>query len=318
MEQRYIANNLPAQALGSTCIELLQAALQKVLEATPPLEKYSEGHLGGLFTGYTGLAYLFLQISAIQPRLQVLGHETLHWARQYLEGDRGSLYLQRGNCGLASEKLSYEAILACITGDISDVVVFLSNIPTLLGPYATATGDPFPSELANGRAGALYLLRMVRHWVPASAPFIESPMLRLAEKIIATDNDGFGHWQWDGTRHFGAGHGDIGIITQIVLSVPSLAAQLSNRLADLIALQLPDGNWPPSESSLRHGKSSGIVQWCHGAPGFISSLQALRPFFPELRQEVDSAIARAQELTWRHGLLIKEPSLCHGILGNAL
>ena len=61
-----------------------------------------------------------------------------------------------------------------------------------------------------------------------------------------------------------------------------------------------------------------LVQWCHGAPGFAYSLQALRPYFPQLQGRIDVAVAEAQELVWKQGLLTKEPSLCHGIFGNAL
>jgi len=135
---------------------------------------------------------------------------------------------------------------------------------------------------------------------------------------MSTDDDGRGNWEWHGKRYFGAAHGDIGIITQVVLSNPSLAPQLARRLEKLLELQLSDGNWPSSARSLKEGKTASLIQWCHGAPGFLYSLQSLRPYFPELQNRIDSAIEKGQSVTWRHGLLTKEPSLCHGIFGNAL
>ncbi|KAK7422305.1 hypothetical protein QQZ08_009527 [Neonectria magnoliae] len=317
MAQRYISNNLPAQTLGTAPKEILPYTLALVLKYTPPLPAYTEQHLGGLFTGYTGLAYLFLQLSAMHPDLQVAGHDLLYWSRQYLAGDRGHLVME-GKCGIGSEKLSFEAVRACVTKKQEHVIELLSNIPRLLGPFPTPQDDPFPSEIAHGRAGTLYLLRMVKHWVPEYAPLIESPLRRLTETIMNTDDDGRGNWEWHGRRFFGAGHGDIGIITQLVLSNPSLAPELSSRLEKLLELQTSDGNWPDSGRCLREGRTPNLVQWCHGAPGFVYSLLSLRPYFPSLHEQIDTAVKRGQGLIWRHGLLTKEPSLCHGIFGNAL
>ncbi|KAM0561155.1 hypothetical protein ACHAPJ_003659 [Fusarium lateritium] len=318
MAQRYISNNLPAQSLGSDPKELLTYALELVVRHTPPRDTYHDRHLGGLFTGYTGLAYLFLQLSELHPGLRISGNGLMFWAQRYLDGDRGELVLEKGNCGISSEKLSFQAVRACVTKDENHLVEFLSNIPRLLGPYSSPQDDAFPSEIPYGRAGALYMLRMVRYWVPGSEAIIESPIRRLAERILATDDDGRGNWEWHGKRYFGAAHGDIGIITQLVLSNPSLAPQLTSRLEKLLELQLSDGNWPSSARSLKEGKNASLIQWCHGAPGFLYSLTSLRPYFPELEDRIDSAIEKGQSIIWRHGLLTKEPCLCHGIFGNAL
>lgn len=320
MDKKYISNNFPIQSLSAPPSELLQLTLEQLVRTTPPKASYSgiHGELGGLFTGYTGLAYFFLRLSAMYPDLTIHGHPALHWAKQYLDGKRPKLVLEKGNCGIASEKLSYEAVKACVTGDLMDLMKFIANIPAILGPFPPAEGDPYPSELAYGRAGTLYLLRMVRHWVPNSESFVDSPLSRVAEKIMETDDDGNGNWEWHGKRYFGASHGDIGIITQLVLSDPSLAPDLAERLEDLIDTQLEDGNWPTSSRSFQRGKGADLVQWCHGAPGFIHSLQTLKPYFPTHQEEIDAAIKRAQDLVWKHGLLTKEPTLCHGIIGNAL
>lgn len=318
MDQRYISNNMPAQALSSTPATLLQTALEQVIKTTPPLHRYSTRQLGGLYSGYTGLAYLFLQLSSTHPHIRVHGHSLHTWARRYLEGDRGELRLERGNCGIACEKLSYEALLVCLTHDHEDLVNFLSNMPMLLGPYPHTPGDPFSSELIYGRSGTLYLLRIIKKWAPQFSTYLDSPMHRIAERIMRTDDDGRGNWEWHGKRYFGAGHGEIGIITQLILTEPSLASELEDRLKDLLALQMSDGNWPSSERKMREGKPAKLTQWCHGAPGFIYSLESLLPYFPHLHEQIIQAISKAQHVVWRHGLLTKEPSLCHGIFGNAL
>ncbi|KAL1843663.1 hypothetical protein VTK73DRAFT_2789, partial [Phialemonium thermophilum] len=100
----------------------------------------------------------------------------------------------------------------------------------------------------------------------------------------------------------------------LVLTTPPVAPRLEATLARLLDAQLGDGNWPSSEGHPgRH-----LVQFCHGAPGFVLSLLSLRPYFPALQDRVDAAIKKARECIWEQGLLRKEPSLCHGILGNAL
>jgi lantibiotic modifying enzyme len=155
------------------------------------------------------------------------------------------------------------------------------------------------------------------------ATCIDSPIDRLIEKMIEKNEDGDFDWTWHGKRYLGAAHGEIGIITQLVLSKPSLAGHFANRMKKLLDLQ-KGGNWPSSELDGETGRKD-LVQWCHGAPGFIYSLEALRPHFPamrpshpDMRVRIDAVLADAKELVWEKGLLTKEPSLCHGILGNAL
>jgi len=61
------------------------------------------------------------------------------------------------------------------------------------------------------------------------------------------------------------------------------------------------------------------VQLCHGAPGFVTSLLAIRQHFaPALQAKMDTAVAKARACIWKEGMLRKEPCLCHGIFGNAL
>jgi lantibiotic modifying enzyme len=65
-------------------------------------------------------------------------------------------------------------------------------------------------------------------------------------------------------------------------------------------------NWPPVTPATR--RSDAVrVQWCHGAPGIVSTLGDLMP--------LDLAVAGG-ELTWRAGPLRKGAGLCHGTAGN--
>jgi hypothetical protein len=245
-------------------------------------------------------------VAAERPQLLIAGHPAIHWARQYVEGSRGKLTLDPRHCGIGNERLAFRAVRAAITMDLSHVNQFLvdtAEVPT--------SGD-FPDELLYGRAGTLYMLRMMRHWVPDSPPLVQPHIDMITRKIVSRGPA----WKWHGQRYLGAVHGDIGILTQIILTSPNLASKCEEKLDQLLDMQLPDGNWPVCEGD--GNTDPGLVQFCHGAPGFVVSLLALRLGFPNLHVKIDAAIQNARRCIWEKGLLRKAPNLCHGIFGNAL
>lgn len=61
-------------------------------------------------------------------------------------------------------------------------------------------------------------------------------------------------------------------------------------------------NWPPGP-----GHPLDRVQWCHGAPGIVSTIGDLMP---------EDLLLGGAETTWRYGPLDKGPGLCHGTAGN--
>ena len=172
----------------------------------------------------------------------------------------------------------------------------------------------YPDELLYGRAGTLYLLRMVRTWVSGCDDLIGPAIAEVENAMLGNAPN----WKWRGKRYLGAAHGDIGIVTQLVLTSPELAPRLEDTLSRLLEMQREDGNWPSSEEAASLGGGKGLVQFCHGAPGFVTSLLSLREFFPNLHDKIDAAVERGRECIWQQGLLKKEPCLCHGIFGNAL
>jgi hypothetical protein len=309
MEQRYLVLDSPnLLSLGNTD-GYLTAALEDIVANYPPRNKYPHEVLQGLWSGPTGAAYLLLQVSSIKPDLIIRGQPAEKWARAYVmaPGSRGhNLRLGSHGCGISDEKLAYEAVRAAVSKDLSHVRDFVSSVSQILSV------EEYPDELLYGRAGTLYLLRMVRHWVPGSNHLVDPAIAEISNTIM---NRG-PHWKWHGRRYLGAVHGDIGILTQLVLASPSLAPRLQPILERLLTIQLSDGNWPSSEESGGTGK--GLVQFCHGAPGFVVSLSAMRPHFPGLQDKIDDGIRKGRECIWNQGLLKKEPNLCHGIFGNAL
>ena len=180
--------------------------------------------------------------------------------------------------------------------------------------FASVQLDPRAgNEWLYGRAGYLYFLRIVKAQFIGDA---EATKLidNTADSIIRAIMNCARPWTWHGSAYLGAAHGTIGIVTQIVLTNPAWAPELAPELEAFLAYQYDSGNWP---SSLPPGQDR-LVQVCHGAPGVIISLQSIKQYFPELRDKIDATIAKGKVCIKERGLLTKEPSLCHGISGNAL
>jgi lantibiotic modifying enzyme len=105
-------------------------------------------------------------------------------------------------------------------------------------------------------------------------------------------------------QFIGPAHGFAGCV--LALGDEPGVAETARRYA-----HVEDGlaNWAPRAASdgLKGGDGLIRVQWCHGAPGIVSSLGRLL--------DEDLALAGG-ELTWRAGPLVKGPNLCHGTAGN--
>jgi hypothetical protein len=129
-----------------------------------------------------------------------------------------------------------------------------------------------------------------------------------------------GVWLWEQdmygsrTRYVGAGHGWAGNLYPLwrgraLLSDERQAELRARTLAGLERLALVEGdaaNWPP----LAGDAGKLLVQWCHGAPGVITSLR-----HAELPEALPLLIKGA-ELVVRAGPLIKGVGFCHGTDGN--
>jgi hypothetical protein len=111
-------------------------------------------------------------------------------------------------------------------------------------------------------------------------------------------------------RYLGPAHGFAGCVLALSAEPDD---DLTRRVGEVARREavVQDGlaNWPPTASiPLEHHRTGQIrTQWCHGAPGIVTSLGQLL--------DEDLAIAGG-ELTWRAGPLAKGANLCHGTAGN--
>ena len=82
----------------------------------------------------------------------------------------------------------------------------------------------------------------------------------------------------------------------------------------------------PVDAEHADENDDALVQWCHGAPGFLMFFSALVrraalspstcPLLPELRSAIVTATTRGGELVYARGLLRKGVGFCHGVGGN--
>ena len=119
-------------------------------------------------------------------------------------------------------------------------------------------------------------------------------------------------------RSIGAGHGFASnahsLLRGETLLEPNRRMELHRRAAETATrfALVEDGraNWPTIADpfwAAQEGQEIR-VQWCHGAPGVITSLATV--------EGMDDLLAAAGELAWEAGPLVKGHGLCHGTAGN--
>ena len=315
---RYFNNPAPPLLKVPNPRTHLLRSLTKIVTECPPQNpwKLSLGgklQVKGLFAGPTSIAYLFLTLTRTHPDLAILNKDAKHWCTAYLGCGQETLPFTTvdGNpdsheLGIANEFLAYHCVKAAVAQDLGEVDIVLEAL-------ANSNVDPALNEIIKGRAGALALLRFLRHWLPESSAKVNTAMKPLINVALENSNP----WTFRKEQYLGAIHGDIGILTQIVLCDPSYAPRLEDKLSALLDLQTESGNWPVKDPA------SGSRVWefnhlCLGAPGFMFSLTALRPHFPTLETRIDNAVTKGRQCIWKKGILTKRPCLCHGTTGNGL
>ncbi len=122
------------------------------------------------------------------------------------------------------------------------------------------------------------------------------------------------------SQYVGPAHGFAGNVLALSLDGGLLGgerrAELERRAvatATTLALREDDlANWPPvvGQPFVRKGRIR--TQWCHGAPGMVSSLAGLAAD----DEAFGDLLLAGGELTWRAGPLAKGGGLCHGTAGN--
>jgi hypothetical protein len=184
---------------------------------------------------------------------------------------------------------------------------------------AIAANVAHPSnEVLVGAPGTMLVARAM-HARTGEERFAE--LWRASARTLFARQEADGLWTQDlygsVTRYVGAGHGFAGAVLALRGALEWLddpAALVARAVSSTRELALVDGdraNWP----ILATGPIPGTpprVQWCHGAPGIITSLAALAPD----DDEHGALLEAGGELVWHVGPIAKSASLCHGTAGN--
>ncbi|KAL2205729.1 hypothetical protein CC79DRAFT_1334099 [Sarocladium strictum] len=313
MTDRYIENDTaPCLSEPDPRSQLLKSLTKLVTNYAPRkpwIDTFKEKPQG-LWTGPTSVAYLFFWLSKIYPDLSVEGRLPAEWCERYLDCGSEELTSPKdlNGWGIKNEYLAYNVVKAVATEDM----LYVEKVTNAL-----TTDFDCPklfNEHLSGRAGTLALLRILRHWMPGTSALVSGCMKPLIDHIM-----GEIPWTFSGHRYIGAAHGDIGILTQLVLCDNSMGMdpRFESQLIDLLDVQQEDGHWPITPDP--NLGSPDLVHYCHGSPGFVHSLMKIKPFVrPELQERVSASIDLGRREVWQKGLLRKEPNLCHGITGNML
>lgn len=253
-----------------------------------------------------------MNVNSTYPNLQIKGKQPQEWASLYIAGTRPPQAVTPDDHGILNEEPSFCAVAAAFHKDMTYVSRLVSHVPSVLD----FEGGRW--EYCYGRAGFLYLLRLVRVWYPESYETVQPAIESIITSILENGPPWLfkrGEEYWD---MLGLGHGSMGILVQIILCEPKYAARLEGLLSDILNAQTEEGSWPRRWPGPDIDESKpDLVQWCHGAPGMVQGLVAIREHFPNLWTRIDDAIRRGREVTWKRGVLTKEPNLCHGTTGNA-
>jgi lantibiotic modifying enzyme len=110
-------------------------------------------------------------------------------------------------------------------------------------------------------------------------------------------------------RYLGAAHGAVGNQLALLQGAPiDDAHDVAEMLERTAVVEGPLANWPRGDGLELPGADGQIrVQWCHGAPGIVTSAAAYLP---------EELLLGGAELTWQAGPHKKGPGLCHGTAGN--
>jgi hypothetical protein len=133
---------------------------------------------------------------------------------------------------------------------------------------------------------------------------------RRSAEILAAEWDGAADGLWiqtidgDDAKYLGPAHGFAGNVHALrgFFSDDELRARIEPVLREHAVWDGDAVNWPPVS-----GSEANRVQWCHGAPGIVSTIGDLM---------AEDLLLGGAETVWRNGPVAKGPGLCHGTAGN--
>ncbi|XP_056289880.1 lanC-like protein 2 isoform X2 [Pseudoliparis swirei] len=280
--------------------------------------KTADPHDLSTYTGWTGIALLYLQLHRVSQEASHL-QRALDYVKRTLRilSGRKVTFL----CGAAGP-LAVGAVVHHKLNNAADSQDCLSRL--LQMQRALLSDSQVSDELLCGRSGFLYALLYVNKEMGADT-VEESVITKVVAAILASGQQAAAGqnqaergpllYEWHHKHYIGAAHGTAGILYMLMQPgsrvQPAVLSGLVRPSIDFVRHQkFRSGNFPSSLSN----ESDRLVQWCHGAPGALHLLLLASKVFQEekyLKEALDCG-----DVIWQRGLLRKGDGLCHGAAGN--
>jgi len=146
---------------------------------------------------------------------------------------------------------------------------------------------------------------------------------RLREQLLWSERQACHYWSQDlygrQSRYIDAVHGFVATARALLLGRHLLPeadwlewqACIETTIANTAIRENGRATWPVQADEAAGTPQKWLMQFCHGAPGFVVCLADLPG------HALDALLGEAGEATWAAGPLAKGSNLCHGTAGNA-
>uniref|UniRef100_A0A3P9PCS3 LanC lantibiotic synthetase component C-like 2 (bacterial) n=1 Tax=Poecilia reticulata TaxID=8081 RepID=A0A3P9PCS3_POERE len=276
--------------VNAAFLRKVQSKIKDLLQQMEEGLKTADPHDFSTYTGWTGIALLYLQLHRVSSEASHL--------------QRALDYVKRAMRILNGRKVTF------LCGDAGPLAVGavvhhkLNNNTESKDCVSSKNDDQIAGKAAHSykHSPGLVVTAIVESGKNMSAEEKKTDRCPLL-------------YEWHKKQYVGAAHGLTGIF--YILMQPG-ARLHSTMLVELVRPSIDyvrhkrfrSGNFPSSLSN----ESDRLVHWCHGAPGVIHMLIMAYKMFKEekyLKDAVDCA-----EVIWQRGLLRKGYGICHGTAGN--
>uniref|UniRef100_A0A8D0NM07 LanC like 2 n=1 Tax=Sus scrofa TaxID=9823 RepID=A0A8D0NM07_PIG len=297
----------------------IQSKIKDLLQQMEEGLKTADPHDCSAYTGWTGIALLYLQLYRVTCDQNYL-LRSLDYVKRTLRNLNGRrVTFLCGDAGpLAVGAVVYHKLKS--DGESQECITKLLQLQRTI----VCRDSDLPDELLFGRAGYLYALLYVNTEMGPGA-VCESAIKEVVDAIIESGKTLSKEerkaercpllYQWHRKQYVGAAHGMAGIYYMLMqpaakVDQETLTEMVKPSIDYMRHKRFRSGNYPSSLSN----ETDRLVHWCHGAPGVIHTLMQAYKVFKEEKYLRDAV--ECSDVIWQRGLLRKGYGICHGTAGN--
>ncbi|XP_062847267.1 lanC-like protein 2 isoform X1 [Trichomycterus rosablanca] len=297
----------------------VQNKIKDLLQQMEEGLKTADPHDFSTYTGWTGIALLYLQLHRVTDDVSHL-HRSLDYVKRTLRNLNGRKVTFL--CGDAGP-LAVGAVVHHRLKNQADSKECLTKLLQLQRSVISPDLE-IPDELLYGRAGYLYALLFVNKEIGPDT-VDESTIAKVVTTILESGKNLSKEekktercpllYEWHKKQYVGAAHGLGGIYYMLMQPTakvnPDVLTELVRPSVDYVRhKKFRSGNYPSSLSN----ETDRLVHWCHGAPGVVHMLIMAHKVFKDDKYLKDAV--ECGEVIWQRGLLRKGYGICHGAAGN--